>query len=87
MANKHNKQSVVKLCKKHNIEIDDDGFSISLVAPDGYCFAGYDFHATARVVYGDGSYTKPETWEILWQDANCGVEPCNCEDCKIISQN
>lgn len=69
--------------------IDDwilDG-RIIIEAPDGYVFAGYDFHWREIADSPPGAWLKSDAYADLFQDMEHGIEKChipNCEYCNDI---
>lgn len=75
------RKDIVTRCKELGVEIEDTGFVIELIAPDGHCFAGTFLHIIC-LSYNHGAYSMPEIWAMAWDDLKMGTIPCDCEDCR-----
>jgi len=67
------KQNIYALAEKAGCIIQDDGYAISMAAPDGKIFSLTDSVCTHSFVYGDGAWRKSDIYTELAEYINGGI--------------
>jgi hypothetical protein len=76
------KKQFEKRCGELNVEIEDNGFCMTITAPIRKLFASYFTHDES-IQFNGGRFTKPELYDELLEVMKDGLTDCDEPDCEF----